>query len=36
MERLEIAARELPRPAGVLEILEEEEIRGHGWHGTFS
>jgi hypothetical protein len=28
--------RELPRPADVFEILEEEEIGGLCWHGTSS
>jgi hypothetical protein len=31
---VQIAFRELPRPAGVIEILEEEEIGGLCWHGT--
>src|SRR6266508_3322618 len=33
--RIEIAFRELAHPADVLELLEEEEISGLCWHGTF-
>ncbi len=36
VKRNEIAVRELPRPAGVVEILEEEEIGFLCWYGTFS
>jgi hypothetical protein len=35
-KRSQIAIRQVPRLAGVLEILEEEEIRGLRRHGTFS
>jgi hypothetical protein len=36
LKRFSIAFRELLRPADVLELLEEVEIRGLCWHGTFS
>ena len=36
LQRLQIASRELPCPADVLEILKEEEISGLCWHGTIS
>jgi hypothetical protein len=37
MARSELRSiRQAPRPAGVLQILEEEEIRGLRRHGTFS
>jgi hypothetical protein len=35
-KRTQIAVRQASRLAGVLQILEEEEIRGLRRHGTFS
>jgi hypothetical protein len=35
-ERIEIAVRQLARPADVLQILDKEQVGGLCWHETFS
>jgi len=36
LQRFQVAFRELPCPAAVPEIPEEEQISSRCWHGTIS